>query len=54
MICTPIILKTLLKASKPADDVSFSFGVKHSAYLYDGNRNGSSMFRSRSGTYTKA
>jgi len=42
------------EATKPNDDVSFSFGVKHSAYLYDGNKDGSSMFRSRSGTYTKA
>merc|ERR1711971_794305 len=38
----------------PNEDVSFSFGVRHSPYLYDGNKNGNSFFRSRSGTYTKA
>ena len=35
------------------EKIYHSLGIKHSPYLYDGNKNGSSAFRSRSGTYTK-
>ena len=49
-----MIEQLYVKVQLPDGDVSFSFGVKHSAYLYDGGKLGGSVFRSRSGTYTKA